>query len=87
MGVMEMNVDGRRRRGRPRTRWKTDNKVEDRLNEDFIEQNFEDEQAMDRDLWRRAEMRPHENGKRRQNKRKMGLAIIGKLRPTKALIQ
>ena len=45
--TMEMEVTGRRKRGRPRLRWK------DRLRVDMDERQMEEEQAMDRNEWRR----------------------------------
>ena len=45
--MMEMEVTGRRKRGRPRLRWK------DRLRVDLDERGMEEDQAMDRNLWRR----------------------------------
>ena len=45
--VMEMDVQGRRGRGRHKLRWK------DRLKEDLRERQLEEEQVMDRNQWRR----------------------------------
>ena len=45
--TMEMEVAGRRKRGRPRLRWK------DRLRGDMDERQMEEDQAMDRNVWRR----------------------------------
>ena len=47
MRVMEMEVQGRRRRGRPKLRWK------DRVKEDLREGQLDEEQVMNRREWRR----------------------------------
>ncbi|XP_069999409.1 uncharacterized protein [Penaeus vannamei] len=45
--VMEMHVDGRRRRGRPKLSWR------DRLKEDLEDKGLRREDAMDRARWKR----------------------------------
>ena len=45
--VMNMEVPGRRKRGRPRKRWK------DTLNEDMRDKNLQREDTQDRSRWRR----------------------------------
>ena len=45
--VMEMEVDGTRRRGRPRIRWR------DCVRDDMRERGLQDEMAHDRSSWRR----------------------------------
>ena len=45
--VMNMEVDGRRRRGRPKFRWK------DRIHEDLREKGLNEDDAQDRIRWRR----------------------------------
>ena len=45
--TMRMEVEGRRRRGRPRLRWR------DRIGVDLEERQMDEEQAEDRKLWRR----------------------------------
>ena len=44
--VMEMEIEGRRKRGRPKTRWM------DRVRGDMRELDLDEEDAMDRKAWR-----------------------------------
>ena len=45
--VMDMEVDGRRRRGRPKFRWK------DNVSNDMREKSLREQDAQDRRRWRR----------------------------------